>query len=241
MTANTSRVIFFFLGYFFINMNNVSAQAQTLPELGQGLSIQEVLKIVATHNNPTPAQINITLKNGSGFEGIVSSFTQSKNTLSLKNDDGKITLIDLYSIASLTIASPGSALNTLRGNKIFREETSDIPSRLALLRRVEAFNLANPIGINLELTATEFGDENCRFYTSLVLGEVELVLKEVGTDQLGREAIDQFKNGVSIIHKADTDLSITSHQDTLVLSFDCKTPLPSNFGKTIATHMNELL
>lgn len=241
MSLMVSRATFFFLTYFIANIINVSAQTQNLPELGKGQSIQEILKIVADKNQPTPAKVGVSLKNGIKFEGIVSSFTKLKNTLSLKNDGGTVTLIDLYSIASVTILDPGSALNALRGNKIFREEKSTIPSRLALLRRVDAFNAANLVDIKLELVPAELSQEDCRFYTSRVFDEVELVLNEAGADKLGSEAIGKLKNGFSIAHKPDSELSIIGSKDTLVLSFDCEAPLNSNFGETIATSVNELL
>ena len=233
--------VFYVLTCLLVSAGSVSTQAQTVPELAQDKSIQEILRIIADHKQPTPAQIKVSLKNGHWFEGYVSSFSDSKNVITLTSDDGSTTAIDKHSIASLTIIEPGSALYALRGNKIYRVETSTIPSRLALMRRIEAFNVENPTDISLALTATELGEEDCRFYTAHVLDEIERGLKQAGTDELGREAIGKYENGMSISHIVGSELLLTSNDGGLALSFDCKSPLPSNFGESLSAMLNGLL
>ena len=109
------------------------------------------------------------------------------------------------------------------------------------MRRVKTFNQKDAPDIALKLSESEFGDENCRFYTSHMLDEVESLLLESTRDSLGREAFAKFGNALSIAHKSDTEISVDTNNNLLTVNFDCKSPLTTNFGKTLETHVNELL
>ena len=148
---------------------NVAISQTLLPELGEGKTITEIIQVIANNNQPDPGLIRVSLHNGAVFEGVVTTFAREKSTLSIKGDGNQTTLINLSAIASLTILDAGSALVALRGNKIYREETDSVQSRLSLMRRVSTFNEEDAPNILLQVSESELGDEGCRFYVSRLL------------------------------------------------------------------------
>ncbi|HMO16874.1 MAG TPA: hypothetical protein PKA63_01285 [Oligoflexia bacterium] len=211
---------------------------------GQSYSIAELLQIVADKPEKTDYQaavIEVNLRNGSRYSGIVLSYAPKKGVCTIRHSDGTHTIVDLGSILSVTVIDPGSARTELQGNKIYLSKSDEVSTKLSVRRMLADISGRYGTKISLSIDESMLDDRACRFFTDKVINALGESLAKVTTDSMGRDALGAVSEGIDVLHKAGGEILVEKVGKKITLSFDCKGPLDADYSKRIFTYVNDLL